>query len=218
MSLQQIQASLPGSVTRTCYAVVLQDSQFFNASLNSGAGALEAYNASDWTATKYCLTMTELGGNATSGIYYVNFPSSLPAGRYSVIVYSQAGVNPAISDTKVASGAIEWNGTAIVQIGVTIPAVATVTGNVDGNVEGSVASVAGQVSINPSQSLPGTSSLVTGSTGEALAAARALAIGKRVYDPISAISGTMAIYGSDGTLLLQQAVTIDSNGNVTLVQ
>jgi len=65
--------------------------------------------------------------------------------------------------------------------------------------------------------LPATSALVPGTWGEALAAARALAMGKRLYVPPGSTTGTMSLYGADGTLLITQAVAVDSAGNVISV-
>ena len=62
-----------------------------------------------------------VGGNVTdydvalddmfSGRYVANFPA-LDAGRYKVVVYKQAGANPAITDKVRGHGTILWDGVA----------------------------------------------------------------------------------------------------------
>jgi hypothetical protein len=89
------------------YAVVSQNGQFWNAS----TAALEAYDGANWTATKYCLAMTELATGGSAGFYQANFPTA-PAGDYAIWIYLRAGGAPAVSDTQVRSGGILWNGTA----------------------------------------------------------------------------------------------------------
>ena len=112
MTATQIQCVLPGGVSRTVYAVVLQDNTAYNGT------AMESFTLSNWTAAKYCLTMAEMGGSGTTGIYYLAFPSGLPAGLYAGIVCVQSGGSPSYSaDTRVASGPLQWDGAKLVALG-----------------------------------------------------------------------------------------------------
>jgi hypothetical protein len=58
----------------------------------------------------YKVSLTEQG--AASRFYAGNFPAAA-AGVYNVAVYQQAGGSPAETDSLVAAGNIEWDGTAV---------------------------------------------------------------------------------------------------------
>jgi len=109
----------------------------------------------------YDLPMTEQG--TASRYYTVAFPA-VAAGIYAVTIFERAGGSPAETDTALAAGAIDWDGTNIVPLSSRSTysggAVASVTGNVGGNVVGSVGSVTGAVG-----SVTGTVGSVTGNVG-----------------------------------------------------
>ena len=65
----------------------------------------ETIAAGTWT--DYDITLTE----STAGIYLGTIPAVI-AGVYEYLVYKKLGANPAITDTLMGSGSIEWNGTA----------------------------------------------------------------------------------------------------------
>lgn len=68
-----------------------------------------AYNDSNWST--YAVALTEQG---SSQVYVGSMPSGISsAGRYSVVVFKQAGGSPAVSDTVLAQGALDWSGTAL---------------------------------------------------------------------------------------------------------
>lgn len=87
----------------TLYARVFNDTgQVWN---TSGTPAFE--NWADGNVTDYDTALTD----KTSGQYIGDFPSCA-AGRYKVVVYLQAGANPAITDGIVHEGEILWDGTS----------------------------------------------------------------------------------------------------------
>lgn len=84
----------------TLYAVLLSSTgQVWN------GAAWEAIAGANWLT--YDLAMTE----AAAGIYLATMPS-VAAGAYSYVVYSQAGVNPAITDSIKGTGYLQWDGAA----------------------------------------------------------------------------------------------------------
>lgn len=87
---------------RTLYAVVRNTAgQVWNGT------SFEAYNASNWAT--YDIALTE---QSTSGYYVGNFPA-VAAGVYPVEVRHQSGGGPAVGDTVVGDGAIDWTGSAV---------------------------------------------------------------------------------------------------------
>jgi hypothetical protein len=64
-----------------------------------------AINGANWT--DYDIALTEVA----AGIYLGNMPA-VAAGAYSYVVYEQAGVNPATTDTIRGTGYLMWSGTA----------------------------------------------------------------------------------------------------------
>lgn len=75
----------------------------------SGTGAFESYQSAN--IAMYAITCTEQG---TASAYYVGtFPSAIPAGIYSLLIKQQIGGSPSESDPTVATGDVNWNGTAI---------------------------------------------------------------------------------------------------------
>ena len=70
----------------------------------------EVWGTSGRTATDYDISLTDKSGSR----YVGRFDASIPAGRYSVQVFLQAGANPADGDTFIAGEEIVWSGTGIV--------------------------------------------------------------------------------------------------------
>lgn len=66
----------------------------------------ETLSAANWTT--YDIAMTE----AAAGIYFGDMPA-VAAGVYQFVVYDQAGVDPATSDSQVDSGSISWAGSVV---------------------------------------------------------------------------------------------------------
>lgn len=85
----------------TVYAIVqlTANSQYWNGT------TLENYNASNWT--KYAISFTI---DSTTNLYQASFPPA-PNGLYNVLIYSQAGMTPATSDTKILAGPYEQEAT-----------------------------------------------------------------------------------------------------------
>jgi hypothetical protein len=67
----------------------------------------EVWGTDDHTADDYDIGLADKGGSK----YVGDFDGNIPAGRYSVQVFLQAGANPADGDTLVASAEILWSGT-----------------------------------------------------------------------------------------------------------
>ncbi len=67
----------------------------------------EAWGTGGRTANSYHINLTDKSGSRHVG----DFASDIPAGRYSVQVFLQAGANPADGDNLVASCEIVWSGT-----------------------------------------------------------------------------------------------------------
>lgn len=63
--------------------------------------------------SSYAITLTEQG--TASGYYAGTFPV-VSAGVYAVVAYERAGGSPAEGDTLVASGNLEWDGSAVVPL------------------------------------------------------------------------------------------------------
>lgn len=79
---------------------------------NSGqvwnGSAFEAYVGANWGTYKIAL-----GEDGTSGYYKASFPSSVATGRYNVIIYEQAGVSAAATDSPVGKDIYYWNGSTV---------------------------------------------------------------------------------------------------------
>jgi hypothetical protein len=67
----------------------------------------EAWGTGGRTADDYDISLTDKSGSR----YVGSFDDNVPAGRYTVQVFRQAGANPANGDTLVASNEIVWSGT-----------------------------------------------------------------------------------------------------------
>ena len=70
----------------------------------------EVWGTSGRTATDYDISLTDKSGSR----YVGSFDASIPAGRYSVQVFLQAGANPADGDTFITGEEIVWSGTGVV--------------------------------------------------------------------------------------------------------
>ena len=66
----------------------------------------EAWGTAGRTADDYDISLTDKSGSRYVGDFDVN----IPAGRYFVQTFLQAGANPVDSDTLVASEEIVWSG------------------------------------------------------------------------------------------------------------
>ena len=94
----------------TLYAVVRNGSGNV---WNITGQTFEAWGTGGRTATDYDINLTDKSGS----LYVGNFGTSVPAGRYSVQVFLQAGANPADGDTFVAGEEIVWSGTGAITAG-----------------------------------------------------------------------------------------------------
>lgn len=72
--------------------------------------AFEVWGIGGRTVDDYDISLTDKSGSR----YVGNFDTNIQAGRYSVQVFLQAGVNPANDDTLVGSDKIVWSGTGVV--------------------------------------------------------------------------------------------------------
>jgi hypothetical protein len=67
----------------------------------------EEWGTDGHTADDYDISLTDKSGSR----YVGNFDTNIPAGRYSVQIFLQAGANPANGDTLVTHDEILWSGT-----------------------------------------------------------------------------------------------------------
>jgi hypothetical protein len=67
----------------------------------------ELWGTGGRTANDYAISLTDKSGSRFVG----SFDANIPAGRYSVQIFLQAGANPANDDSLVASCEIFWSGT-----------------------------------------------------------------------------------------------------------
>jgi hypothetical protein len=70
----------------------------------------EAWGTSGRTANDYNIALTDKSGSR----YVGSFDTNIPAGRYSIQIFLQAGANPADGDTFIAGEEIVWSGTGVV--------------------------------------------------------------------------------------------------------
>jgi hypothetical protein len=73
----------------------------------AGGQVFETWGTGGRTANDYDISLTDKGGSR----YVGNFDSNIPAGRYSIQAFLQAGANPADSDNLVGDDEIVWSGT-----------------------------------------------------------------------------------------------------------
>jgi hypothetical protein len=67
----------------------------------------ESWGTDGRDADDYDISLTDKSGCKFVG----NFDSNIPAGRYSIQVFLQAGANPTDGDSLIASDEIVWSGT-----------------------------------------------------------------------------------------------------------
>jgi len=72
----------------------------------AGGQVFESWGTGSRAADDYDISLTDKSGNR----YVGSFDSNIPAGRYSIQIFSQAGANPADSDDLVGGGKIVWSG------------------------------------------------------------------------------------------------------------
>jgi hypothetical protein len=70
----------------------------------------EAWGTDGRTADDYDIALTDKSGSR----YIGSFDTSIPAGRYSIQAFLQAGVNPADSDTFITGEEIVWSGSGVI--------------------------------------------------------------------------------------------------------
>jgi hypothetical protein len=70
----------------------------------------EVWGTNGRTADDYDISLTDKSGSR----YVGSFDTNIPAGRYSVQVFLQAGANPADGDTFIADEEIVWSGIGVV--------------------------------------------------------------------------------------------------------
>ena len=69
--------------------------------------SFEVWGTNSRTADDYDIGLTDKSGSR----YVGDFDNNIPAGRYSIQIFVQAGANPADSDTLVECDEILWSGT-----------------------------------------------------------------------------------------------------------
>lgn len=74
----------------------------------ASAQEFEDYGAGGHDADDYDIPLTDKDGD----LYIGSFDSNIPAGRYTVQAFLQAGANPADGDKLIGSGLLIWSGTA----------------------------------------------------------------------------------------------------------
>lgn len=97
--------TFPLTTGQTFYAAFFQGANVFDATAVAMAAASSA------TESHCAVTLTEIG---SSGLFYLASPAGLPAGRYTIVVFKQAGGSPAFrSDARrwVDDGYL-WDGSA----------------------------------------------------------------------------------------------------------
>jgi len=72
----------------------------------AGGQVFESWGTGSRAVDDYDISLTDKSGNR----YVGSFDSNIPAGRYSIQIFLQAGANPADSDDLVGGGKIVWSG------------------------------------------------------------------------------------------------------------
>lgn len=67
----------------------------------------ESWGTDSRNAEDYCLSLVDMGGS----LYIGDFDGDIPAGRYYVQIFLQAGVDPADGDNLIESMEYFWSGT-----------------------------------------------------------------------------------------------------------
>lgn len=74
--------------------------------------AFEDWGTGGRDADDYDITLTDKSGARYMG----DFDSNIPAGRYAIQVFLQAGANPADTDSLVASTPLIWTGSGVLTV------------------------------------------------------------------------------------------------------
>ena len=75
---------------------------------NTSTAAFVSPSTGSWTS--YPVAVNE---QSSTGLFTGSFPTGITSpGTYTVMVYAQAGGSAASTDTPIATGAIDWSGTA----------------------------------------------------------------------------------------------------------
>jgi hypothetical protein len=77
---------------------------------NIAGQVFEVWGTDGRTADDYDVSLTDKSGSR----YVGSFDTSIPAGRYSIQVFLQAGANPDDDDTFITGEDILWSGTGVV--------------------------------------------------------------------------------------------------------
>lgn len=72
--------------------------QYWNTTLNAGAGGWEAFNSAHWA--QYAIALTE---DANTGYYHAAYPAGIVGVLTSETAYVQAGAGPVLGDAPAAS-------------------------------------------------------------------------------------------------------------------
>src|SRR3990167_3472290 len=97
----------------TSYFVIANQTSGFFWSTSGGTGGLAAFLSGAWP--EYAISTTEQG---TCGIYLGNFPSAAPAGVYSIYARQQLAGTAAQTDSSMAEGDLQWNGSVVVPLSI----------------------------------------------------------------------------------------------------
>ena len=76
----------------------------------SGGQVFETWGTGGHTANDYDISLTDKSGSR----YVGDFDNNIPAGRYWIQAFLQAGANPADTDNFVGGDQIIWSGTGVV--------------------------------------------------------------------------------------------------------
>jgi hypothetical protein len=182
--------------------------------------SFEAYNESNWS--NYDIAMTEQG---TSGYYVGTFPT-VSAGVYNVDVRDRAGGSPAVTDTRVGSGSLEWDGSAVVPLSSRLPtssytapdnaSITAIKERTD-NLPDSPAAVGDAMTLESAERTAIATALLDLSNGvESSVTVRQLlrAIGSALAGNVTTSGGSYKAISNSGTTRL--TVTDDGSGNRTV--
>lgn len=76
----------------------------------SDGSSFEDWGANGHDADDYDVSLSEVGSGGSHYVGDFDASSNISAGRYGVVVFLQAGANPADSDKIIGSGEIIWTG------------------------------------------------------------------------------------------------------------
>lgn len=95
--------------TARFYVIRPSDGFWWNKALAAGAGDFEAFNAANYTTTKYLIAMTETAGTSR---YSGTFPAAVPAGTTVDVVarFDTVVGTPALTDRVAGQDTYDWDG------------------------------------------------------------------------------------------------------------